>query len=568
MAYSPPLEPDQHFGIGDLGDQRIVALASCVRVAELTYLESHFKGTQYDSLDHHADGTMIGAPGDLSVGLPTAYVPIRSRRPSSRARIARSIVKSTTDMLFGHNRSPKLIIEGDDDAQDYVQELAEQSHLMMRMSEARNYGGSQGTAIMSFRFFQNKPRISVHNPRCMFPVEWADRGERRLSRVLECEKYMQDYVEDDGSSRQKELYSVRYWDEEIEIIWDPISREAAETKDWPMQPSMTVRHGFGFCPVYWIQNADNGSKPDGLGDYDASDCEHFSDTDRTLSQTTRGVHANGDPTLVMMEDPATRRDLEKGEGNVLWARGGASYLEISGTALQAGLDLFRVQKELGFDGAQVVKPDPELMAKAQSAAAMRMLYQPMLSMIGDLRIRYGYYGIIVLMTDMLKAARLVEVTARDEPGEIRRTAVGFAFEDNPSVVLPPRFDEKGNKKERTPGEGSNITLLWPAYFASTPADTERTVATATTANGGKPLMSHLSSIQKTADELGVNDPKVELEAIESEREAAVEELAKLGPPMMLTDPLKASPKAAKAKPKGPGEGEGQTGTSGNRGKDD
>lgn len=530
-----------------LRKQRLIALADSQRQSKLDRREAYFNCTQYEHLRYNWDGSMRGPSGDMPI--QPGYRPLSQKKPDVRFEAARTITQRLSQMMWGKQRFPEIRVEGDDDAEDYVRSLAKESRLSSKLRQCRKLGGAQGTGVMSFSFMKGKPRVQVHNAKHMHPVRWEDKYDLRLGAVLECYKYPVTVRSKEGQPIVKDMYYCRYWDEQVEIIWDPIPREQAEKLEWYSWPKKEVTHGFGFCPVYWVQNLPDDNDVDGVSDCHGQH-DKFDGMNRILSNAAKGTLANMDPTLVMHEDRKNNTGLvHKGSGQVIWAKGGASLLELKGESMRAGVELFNTLKNLAMDEAEVVIADPEqVAAKAQSAAAMRMVYQPMLVKCDDLREQWGDNAIVPLLTDMLRAAKLI--TGRAE-GEILTTVDGRTMQQSPTVLLPDRVkynkaETKGPPKPgersesepdqgmddmapemvpRVPGEREEITLIWPEYFPATAIDLEKKVlATSKAAGGTTALISQRTAVEHTARDFGITNVDAELAEIRANKESALEDM--------------------------------------------
>lgn len=518
----------------NLQNQRIVSLAADARFAQMDIREAYYKCNQYDGLKYEWDGSIRGVTGDFPV--QPGYQPMRMRKPNARYEAARTITQRLSQMMWGRQRFPELRVEGDRDAQDFVRALAKEARLSAKFRQARKLGGAQGTGVMSFGFIGGKPRVQVHNAKHMHPVAWEDRYELRLSAALECRRYLVTVRDKQGRPKQKEFYYCRYWDQEREILWDPIPREQAEAKNWFDWPKKEVEHDFGFCPVYWIQNLPDDDEADGVSDFHGL-CDKFDAMNRVLSSASKGTIANMDPTVVIKDDRAKNQGaVHTGSGQALWSKGGADMLEIKGDSMRAGLELFKQLRSVALEEAEVVIPEPEKIAsQAQSAAAMRMVYQPMLVKCDDLREQWGDMGIVPLLTDMLRASKLI--IGRGEGGPIERTVDGRTVQVNPTVLLPDRveYDKPDGDDDdpsaleprlvpRTPGEREDITVIWPPYFPATAVDLEKKVLATTKASGGKPVISERTAVAHLADDFNVSDVDGELAEIRADRENALEDM--------------------------------------------
>lgn len=507
-------------------------LCGSTRFKHLDTLEAYYRCRQYESRRYDWDGRMRGYSQVADIA-PGWYVPLKLRKPSSRYDLARLIVRRFTSMVFGSERFPQLVVDGDDDAQDYVRELARIAKLPGRMQELRNKGGAQGAACASFGFVEGLPRINVHNAKHVTVLKWADKYMHRPAEVLESYSYPRT-VWDPKTGRPKEvtMYFARYWDEQTEITWDPIAEPLARSPRWSTGKSTKIDHGYGFCPFYWVQNLPDCDDVDGDSDFEGM-CDTFDQINTLLSATSKGTVANVDPTLVIKDERANNSGVvRKGSEQAIYSKGGAEYLELRGDSLKAALELLREFKQETLDTTGVVLGDPDkLSAKVQSAAALRMLYMPMITQSDILREQYGTF-IVQLMTDMLRAAKMIE---GQEPGEITVTEDGQRIQHKPTVSLPKRVEsseapgEDGKRAEvtrrlvdRVPGESEHITLNWPPYFPNTWTDTKQAVEAVQAARGNSgAIISRRTAVETVAPLLGIADVDQELDDIEDDRAADV-----------------------------------------------
>ncbi len=505
----------------------LTQLVGSDRFRELDKLEAYYRCRQYEAREYEWNGAIRGM-GEHRDYLPEWYVPMRLRKPSARYDLPKLIVKRLTAMVFGSDRFPALVVDGDEDAQDFVRQLALEGGLTAAALELRNKGGAQGSACASFGFVEGKPRISVHNAKHMQVLRWADRHQLRPAEVLEAYGYPRAvYDASSGKTITKTYYYARYWDERSERVWDPIPEEIAKTPAWVGGvPSVEVVHDFGFCPVYWCQNIKDSSEVDGESDYDGC-CDAFDEINYLQSATQKGTIANVDPTLVIKDDPMLNTgEVRKGSGNAIWAKGGAEYLELRGDSMKAAQTWMTELKQQQLDTAGVVLADPQMTAKAQSAAAMRMLYLPMINTADQLRETYGQL-LVQLSTGMLKAAKKIGNAA---PGAIVVTADGHRLQHTPCVQLEDRWVEvdreaegeadeakpklkEKTRKARVPGESESVTLNWPPYFPNTWTDTKMATDALNVASGQAQLISQRTAVENAASMFGVADVDQELEAI-------------------------------------------------------
>lgn len=497
---------------------RLDQLVSSPRFAALDTLESYFRCKQYEGLRYDWDGRYRGYGGDADIS-PGWYVPLKRRRPSTRRNLPKLIVKRFTNMVFGEERWPQLIVEGDENAQDYVRALSEAAGMKGAMQLLREKGGAQGTAVASFAFVSGRPRVTVHNAKHITVLQWADRSDLRPAQVLEAYSYPRTVYAVDGRSREVTFYAARYWDENVEVVWDPIPDELARNGTWSTAvKSYQVAHGFGFCPVYWTQNLPDADATDGLSDYDGEE-DNFDEINRLKSATVKGTVANVDPTLVIKEDPATNNGLvRKGSENAIYSRGGAEYLELRGDAIKTAEALLKMMGRDVLDAVGCVLGDPDKMsAQAVSGEALRIVYMAMLAQADILREQYGRKMLVVMLRDMLRAAKAIA----SRPGQVVRTEDGQRLELVPSVQLSKRVVD-GSLVDRNPGTSDEITLNWGPYFPATWQDHKTAVEATTMATGKKSLITRRTGIEAMAPIFGIADVDAEEEELDAQ---AVEDAA-------------------------------------------
>ncbi len=509
---------------------RLNELCQGQRFKVLDRLDQYADCRQYDALLHDWDGNRLGYGGEASVVWP-GYIALNKRKPTVRYNLGKLIITRLTAMALGEESWPEITVPGDEDAEDYVKALATESRLQERLQEARNRGGGSGTAVVSFSFVDGVPRVKAHEAKHMYPQRWADKDEHVLGAVLKAYRYTKTvYV--DGKPTPKDFYFARFWDEQVETVWDPIPSEQAQAGTWATGVrSYTVRHGYGECPVYWTQNLPDSEREDGIADSDGLEST-FDEINRLLSATTKGTIANVDPTLVIKDDPAKNPGIvQKGSGQAIWSKGGAEYLELMGTSVVAAKDLARELTTYCLNTAGVVIGDPDKMgAKAQSASALKMLYLPMCNQCDLLRVQYGSL-IIKVLRGMLRAARLIGSLA---PGPAVTTADGLRIQQKPVVILPPKVEvvdvpgapgESSTSEEkisqRVPGESDRLELKWPPYFQPTMLDVQAMVEAVTKAKGQ--TISQRTAVKYTAPVFGVPDVDAELAELAAERAMAIEE---------------------------------------------
>lgn len=487
--------------------------------------EAYFRGCQDDGKMYDWNGAIMGfeAAGDIAPGWD---VPYKKRKPCARYDVGRIIIERITSLLFGVEHFPEILVPGDPDAEDYVRELARQAKLPTRMIESRDLGGAVGAVGYSFGFVRGKPRVEVHNAKHLEVLRWADEHERTIGAVLKTYAYER-RIYDPGAGKLKDAvyYYARYWDENIEIVWEPIPEAVAKTPNWRYWPSKTITHNYGFTPCYWVQNVPDSTEPEGYSDIDGV-CDNLDEINQLMSSGSTAVKANNDPTLVIKMDPGQNPgNVRKGQGHALFSSGGADYLTLGADAIAACEQMLDRLKQATLDTAGVVLLDPKDHAgTAASGSAIRLRFAPMLATCDIRREQYGSGAIVPLLTGMLRAAKIIG----SRPGrEIRNEQGEVAELRRDAVILPPRVvpNDDGTVRvtERNPGVLEDIELKWNPYFPPSWEEISQAVTATTAANGNKPLISQRTATASVQSLFGVVNVDQEVEAMKGEAEEALEQ---------------------------------------------
>lgn len=435
---------------------------------------------------------------------PGFFVSLDQRFPSARKNLAHLIVSRLTQMSLDGSAFPAIHVEGDEQAQTALREWSKIMELPQKVAEARSKGGANGTACWTLGVSNARFVVDVHNAKHMTVLSWADRQKLIPASAFKAYLFRQDVFE--GNQRKsKDFWYVRYWNQRLDITWEAIPAEMADRPDWSkLPPSFIGEHNFGFCPVYWIQNLPESEDVDGQGDYEGTE-DDFDEYNRLLSAASNGTIKNVDPTLVIHDEDDGERK-QTGSNAVLFAKGGAEYLELKGTAVTASLELLNELRVSILEECQVVNPrEDKITGAAQSAAAMRILYAPMISRCNKIRTQYGS-GIVRTLQDLLTVARSY------------RTPVDI-FNEAGVVVGQSRY---AFAPDLDPGIAELVTLKWPEYFQPTSQDIKDSVTTAKLASGDRPVISHETAVGYTANLFNVQDVEKELAMIDEDADADME----------------------------------------------
>lgn len=410
-------------------------------------------------------------PGFYDAG---ATFPLKFRKPSAPYNLVKVIVDRFTGLLFTEHSHPSFRVAGDPDTEDFVKALADASRIWQSAILARTIGGAVGSVAVGFQFVDGKPIVEVHDPRWCNP-KFKDNITLQLE-ALEI-RYMRPEEVMIGGRWE----NINYWHRRIITENEDIVFEPAEVGDG-VEPNWKIKtqavHGFGFCPVVWVQNLptldDIDGDPDCLGIYDLVEA-----IDALIAQSYRGVLANSDPTPVIVEDQDIG-EIKKGSENAIKVTKGGNffYAELRGDGAKAARDLARELRDYALEVAQCVLDSSQKNNTQNNTTATEIehRYSSMISKADKLREQYGQKCFLPLIQMMTDVARKVYSPRIDEDGQtiIREY-----------LKLPPRVivDENGVSQlvERKLGPSSYITLQWPPYFRPTLIDAEASVRAASSA---------------------------------------------------------------------------------------
>jgi len=486
----------------------LVELCESERFFGLDRHDSYLHAVQDMAKRYDWDGNIV-SDGNAPIA-PGWVVPMAQRKPCARYDLSKVIVGRFTALLFGTDRFPEVMIAGDPEQEEYVRGLCEATRLPLRMIEARNVGGSQGSVAVSFAFVDGKPKLEVHKAKHCTVLDWRDRSELRPSSVLKAYKYPRRVFDSEsGKLKTVDFFYARHWTETTETLWEPIPFSVANSTRWSAAPRTVVEHNYGFCPVYWAQNLPNDEDEDGFSDY-AGLLDNLDEMNRLMSAGVRAVKANSDPTFVVKEDPALKTEhLRKGQGSAIFSRGGAEYVVLPAHTIDSITKTKEDLRQATLDVASVIAADPEtLSGAAQSAAALRLLYAPMTAQADIYREQYGEMLIKPLLIGMLKASASLE-------------AQGF------EVYLPKRIVRVEGSDEvkildRVRGESEQISLNWNPYFSPTWQDIKAAAEAVKSANGDKAILSQRSSLAAVASLFGVEDVDDEMHRIHEDTARSIQ----------------------------------------------
>lgn len=561
------------------------------RFRDLDARESHYTCTRHDSKIYDFDGRVIGGPKAMQPLISSEkspiYIPLNMRRPSAPVRMGKIIVDSFTNLLFGENRFPNIKVTGDELTQDFIQAVVRVGRLPLAMIRARQLGGAMGTVGLSWCFHDGYPRFEVHNAKNLHVHSWLDRVLLRPRHVSEV--YLFHDVKWDGKAFNKIYYWFRRdWTPDGDFVFKDVPFKQGEDPHWEIDEEKSNRHGDGIVHFEWIQNLPT-DEIDGLPDYEGL-YDQFDQLDILSSVVTRGAILNLDPTLKLKLDPdlVKRTGIRKGSDNALIVgeTGDASYMELAGTSIDAGIKLLESLRRFILETAQCVVPDPhEVAAQGVSSVTIKALFAPMLSKADVLREQYvepikralGNMAEVV-RRKMAEPPQMMPVV--DERGEPAVDEAGNPVEEPVQFVLhlPPRMERRPQQQPvidpvtgmqqtepaideatgqpmidpatglpqtvptmetvevdvpvpRLPGPGGGeVEAQWPPYFTPTFDDQSKLVTSMQVATGGtKAFMSGETAIDLVAAAFGI-DPTQEKRRVGEDAQGSQQQTAAMFPP--------------------------------------
>lgn len=444
--------------------------------------------------------------------------PIKFRRPSAPSGMAKLIVDRFTGLLFSDRTHPRVIVPGDPDTEDYIQALIESADLWSAMMEARNFGGATGSVAVGFKFVNGELRIEVHDPRWL-RMTFAPGGFNKLL-VLEI-RYI--YFQEDWDPDTKEWVTTPLWyrrviDETSDTLFHPEYAKDGEEPKW--EEAEVVAHGFGFCPVVWIQNTRITTEVDGLPD--AHGCyDKIHQYDQVTSQAHVAVLSNCDPTLVVATNLEIEDEVQKGSNAPLKVDAGGSvkYLELAGTSVEIAMKLGDKDRKDVCDLAQVVLPGDETGSGQMTATEIERKHGPMYARADALRQQYGKCGVRLLLDMVLQAIRTMNKGRTLEDGTTEKQAVRLP----PKVVKDEKTGETTFEPRRLGHDNAQIMLKWPRYYPPSLEEMDLAVRSAAGAKLGK-LIDREHATTSVAEYFAVDDVPAMLERITKEAKEEAQEM--------------------------------------------
>ena len=489
--------------------EKVRQLGMSPRQLWLNHLWSRFCALQYDARATEWDGSesQSAVEREMMASTPTvppgfhaspSDTPYRFRRPSAPYHLFRVVVQRFTSLLFAEARHPRVTCPGDQEKEDFANGIIETARFWTAFEEARNYGGACGGVPVAFSFVENKPVVEVLEPFYCWP-----KFKSRTTMELEKVEVRWMFPADERDAKGK-WQTVRYWyrriiDAESDTVWDavrvPQDKSGEDTEpDWfaPQNEPVVSRHGFGFCPVKWIQNTKVTGQPEGEHDCTGA-LEMIDRMDHLLSQGLQGVDLNCDPTLKFENVGESKiPPVDKGSyAAIKVPKGTVGYMEMAGSGPKTAMEWVQALRGWVLEMCQCVLEDPDAGGVQQTATQVVKRYASMHAKAGKLREQYGQNGFLPLLEMIIRAARKLAAgrpAGEGEPAGIIRSQLQV----NPKVVkqadgtqiLVPRLLPVQES-------GALLQAVWPEWFDPSPQDAlQATTAASAGVSGGLLDLEH------------------------------------------------------------------------------
>jgi hypothetical protein len=486
--------------------------------------EEYFESEQYENRPYNWDGSMVMPGDDFGARIyPSERIaPMDLRKPLATYPAARIIVERISALLLGEDRHPVIRCAGDPVSEEFCRGIAEASLLWPVAKTARNLGGTHGSVFLSYGWVNGKPVVEAHRKTECEVLEWADSAHTQPLHVVKAWCVPENTIRE-GKLACEPVWYAREWRGTKQIenavipgyqkLWRFDAQAMNGAGLWALKNEIASEE----CGVVYVINSPMlGDKPR----CDFENCQGLIDQYiMVMNSTTGGTVRNADPTLAVDIPPEANdgEEIRKGGHNVIFGK--ASYVEISGTSVDAGLknaDRLRVNL---FEAACVSMLDPDKLSGVQSGEAMRRLMFPMTENCDGLRSQYGQFGIAKVIDGLLNSA--IRIANENKPKQTS-TSTNKTPSEGKVFDLPPRvIKEMSDGKEVVkevidrddPGTGGHIYLEWPPYVKDTAHDELQRVQTIQAANGGFPIISPKRAIELAAPFSGVTDAEEEVSQI-------------------------------------------------------
>ena len=459
------------------------------REARLYILQKFLNGSIYDKLaPFHREYS-----NDTNAYPNGNYVPLSRRRPSVIYRLPKIIVDASVSMLFGEGHFPIPRCDHENTTK-YLQYVTRVCDLRSVMLDAARKG-SIGSVVVLIKILDGKFYFEAIHSIHLIPV-FMRTAPHELFSLKEKKKV-------DGATLRTQGYEIpvddtkemffimREWTETEEIYYKPfkIDKDADENFKPIKDNDRSTEHSFGFVPAVWIKNLPKSGGIDGHSTF-----EDVVDTcieiDYQLSQHSRLLRYNSDPTLVLKNSNSLEgKEIVKGIGALEVDKDGDAYLlEITTGPTKSVMEFVKGLREFALEAVRGNRGNPDKIHGAQSGEALKMLNFELISLVEEMRLTYGEFGLLKIYCMIIKMAK--------------NTDYEIEFSD-----MAP---------EPTADCDQHIMLDWPAWHVPSAADklNEAKTLSELIKNG---VITNRTATETIADEYNILDIEKEVGEVEKKQ---------------------------------------------------
>lgn len=503
--------------VADGGMERIARIADSQRTRLLDAYERLYKGLAYDGRPSFWD----------------ASVPLQERAPCVHSGVPEAAGRRLSALVFGARQYPRVTApkgaRGSVEIDNAIKEITKRAALPLVLRKALIQGIMCGTWCLVLGLVEGVPSATI------IPAKHATPRLGPNGRVLSLDVR---YRYQDG---ERVMWYRRSLDATTDTVYLPVeAHKDGHEPTWIEDPSRSVSHGLGFCPVIWHRH---DADPSDTDDIDGTPLfagmeDELEALDFAMSQRHRNGRYNGEPQVVVTGASADGMSAAggrtarvpaptKGPGDAAFSwfnsmfgakRGGdsatqkapgkvwffeqgasAQMLESSGAGARVLTEDAEGIRRAILEARAIVIASPEQVGANASAALMETLHAPMIDHADTLRTEYEPC-VVEVVTMLLRICRAAGTGVR-----------------MPSVVAALPFL----------AEIPELTLAWGRYFEPTLGDISQAFGAASVATGGAQLLTPKTALKWLANVASIDDIEAEASAVEDDRETDAAVLASL-----------------------------------------
>lgn len=351
------------------------------------------------------------------------YVPLANRRPSVIYSLLETIVNDSVTMLFGEEHFPSVQCSKDhQNTIEFLNKINSDTDLKSKMLCAA-YEGSIGSVCIVVKVLNGKFCFEVLNTKTLHPL-FDLQNPGMLIKLIDKRKIDGSTINSTGYKINKDdlnkfFYVVREWNINQEIYYKPylVEEEKNESFTPTIDANRTTTHDLGFVPAMWINNLPSSKGIDGKCTFEKA-IDIAIEINYQLSQHGRLLKYNSDPTLVV-KNPSSLEgsELIKGIGTLnLDADGEAYLLEMKGSITKSVLDYAETLRKYALESVRGDRSSPDKIHAAQSGKALQFLNHPLITLVSDLRLSYGEYGLKGIYKIIMKICKSKKIDINYDGG--------------------------------------------------------------------------------------------------------------------------------------------------------